>query len=338
MTLHNALTAVALLFLFVACQDGGEKRHETFVIDRLNGFTPVKDQGRRQVCWVYAMLATIETEHIGRGDSVNLSPYYVVRRLLEHDAQLGYFSPKPRRISLRGMGCDLIDAIETYGLAPYDSYRTGEGSNINVLANKVSRIAAMRSGLDVCNERTRAALDAQLGIAPRRIYLYSAQYTPQEFARSVCAPDEYESLTSFTHHPFFERFALEVPDNRRHALFLNLPIDSLLRRVVNAVAHGHGVCWEGDTSEPLFSFADGTATLPHSKRVSQESRQHDFEALRTTDDHCMAIVGLAHNDKGQRFFIMKNSWGTANPYGGLMYVSFDYFRIKTIAVFMPKAF
>lgn len=336
MTLRNALAAVALLFLFVACEQNGEKPREVFTIDTLNSFTPVKDQGRSEVCWVYAMLAAIETEHIGRGDSVNLSPYYIVRQLLEHDAQRSYFSPKPKRISMRGMGCDLIDAIETYGLAPYDSYRTGENTNIKVLANKISRIAAMRSGLAQCNERTRAALDAQLGIAPRRIYLYSAQYTPQEFSRSVCAPGEYESLTSFTHHPFYERFALEVPDNRHGSFFLNLPIDSLLSRVVNAVAHSHGVCWEGDISEPQFSFAEGTATLPSGKSVSQEARQHDFESLRTTDDHCMAIVGLAHNADGQRFFIMKNSWGTANPYGGLMYVSFDYFRMNTIAVFLPK--
>jgi bleomycin hydrolase len=116
---------------------------------------------------------------------------------------------------------------------------------------------------------------------------------------------------------------LEVPDNWEHNRFLNIPADSLLAHTERAVRQHHGVCWEGDISERGFSFEEGIADL-------------SLINGRTTDDHCMSIVGIAHNQEGKRFFILKNSWGTDNPYGGLMYMSFDYFKAKTIAVYLTK--
>ena len=96
---------------------------------------------------------------------------------------------------------------------------------------------------------------------------------------------------------------------------------------------GHPVCWEGDISEEGFSFENGVADVPENKRnAGQELRQREFETFRTTDDHCMAIIGIAHDKQGRKYFICKNSWGTENRYGGLMYMSFDYVRLKTIAV------
>lgn len=330
-----------VLFALFACNERGAQRSDMrFVCDVMNGYTPVKDQGRSETCWIFAMLSTIETEHIGRGDSVHLSPYFVERRLLERGAVSGYFAGGCERLSLRGTGMMLVNAIGTFGILPYDSYREGREANVGVVARKVavtaSRAAGVATGLRECERRVGGILDGAFGPAPHNIYMYSVEYSPQEFARSVCAPGEYEAVTSFSHHAFYECFDLEVADNRDHDLYLNLPIDSLLRRVELAVSHGHGVCWEGDTSERGFSFERGVAVLPDGTDTGQDCRQRAFERFATTDDHCMAVVGLAHDKAGRRYFVMKNSWGTDNPYGGLMYMSFDYFKLKTVAVFLPK--
>lgn len=312
---------------------------ESFTVDVLNPYTPVKDQGRSHTCWIYAMLAAMETTHLSQGDSVNLSPAYAERALLLEAASEGYLTQGGARQTTRGMAQRLIDLMDRHGMVPYDAYHRGERSNATVLLRKVRGVVgqsvAGRLGLASCLRRVGRVLDEDLGPAPRRVYMLGAEYTPQEFARSVCAPGEYEALTSFTHHPFHTRFVLEVPDNVGHSQLLNVPIDTLMARIDEAVGRGQGVCWEGDTSEPGFSFGQGRARLPQGTPTSQEARQRAFERFATTDDHCMAIVGTAHDSRGNNYYIMKNSWGSSNPHGGLMYVSADYVRLKTIAVYLP---
>lgn len=138
--------------------------------------------------------------------------------------------------------------------------------------------------------RAEELMDELMGPLPRYVFMLGAEYTALEFAHSVCRAGEYESVTSFTHHPFYQRFPLEVPDNRYHDTFLNLPLDSMMALINKALRSGHPVCWEGDTSEPGFRWSEGVAELS----PSQEARQRDFESGRTTDDHCMEIVGIAH--------------------------------------------
>lgn len=334
------LLVLVSTFLFTSCKHKDQQQRTTFIIDRLNPYTPVLNQGRNSTCWVYAMLATIETEHLGKGDSVHLSPFYVERQLLAESSTQAYLSYGHFPFTTRGMASRLIRLIQTYGIVPYDAYRYGETVNTTVLSRKIqqsvkasvqSRIGLLRS-----NKRVKALLNYSLGPCPPHVFMLGAQYTPQEFARSVCAPDEYQALTSFTHHPYNTSFVLEVPDNIDRDRFYNVPIDTLVNRVYEAVMHGHGVCWEGDISESGFSFAQGVADIPKGTPLSSTSRQRAFEHFQTTDDHCMAIVGCAHNGEGRRYFIMKNSWGTKNPYGGLMYMSEDYLRMKTIAVYIPR--
>jgi bleomycin hydrolase len=134
---------------------------------------------------------------------------------------------------------------------------------------------------------------------PRWVFMLGAQYTPLEFAHSVCAPGEYVALTSDSSQPYGQEVEVDVADNWLHQRFLNVPIDTLLHRTENAVAQGHGVCWESRS-------------------------------------HAMAIVGLARDTLGHRYFVMKNSWGTDRPYQGLEYLSFRYFRKHTLAVEMPR--
>ena len=129
--------------------------------------------------------------------------------------------------------------------------------------------------------------------------MLGATYTPQEFARSVCAPDEYIALTSNDDAPYGQEVEIDLPDNWMHDRFYNIPMDSLLSKTERAVRRHHGVCWESER-------------------------------------HAMAIVGIAHDDQGQKYFIMKNSWGTDRPHQGLDYLSFEDFRDETLAIEMTK--
>jgi len=174
-----------------------EPKHFTHEV--LNRMTPVKDQGKSQTCWIYAMLATIETEHLSWGDSVNLSPYYI-EKALERE-------PKAPE-SKRGMGATLLRLIQKYGIVGYD---------------------AMRS------------IDTP---APRFVFMLGAEYTAQEFARSVCKPGEYIALTSNSSEPYYKEVDISLPDNWLHDRFLNIPMDSLLAKTERAVRKHHGVCWE----------------------------------------------------------------------------------------------
>ena len=246
--------------------------------DVLLPFTPVKSQGQSEVCWAYAMLSTIETEHICRGDSVHLSVAFVEKAIEQEPA-----APA----SKRGMGVTTVNLIQKYGLVPYMAMPTS---------------------------------DVPL---PRQAFMLGCDYTLQEFAHSVCAPGEYVSLTTTTAVAYGEETELPLPDNWENNRFRNVEPDSLLTLTERAVRGRHGVCWEGDISEPGFDWQEGYAA-------------ESWWEGTTTDDHCMAIVGLAHDAQGVKYFIMKNSWGTKNPYGGLMYLSYGYFLKKTVAVYMSR--
>ena len=245
------LCYVIVFVLLTGCSQPPPK-HYTYEV--LNPMTPVKDQGQTQLCWAYAMLAAIETEHLRWGDSVNLSPAYV-EKMLEREPQ----APA----SKRGMGATLITMIQKYGIVAYDAMR---------------------------------AVDTP---APRYVFMLGAEYTPQEFARSVCAPDEYVCLTSNDEAPYYKEVEVDEPDNWLHHRFLNIPIDTLLQRTIHAVRRHHGICWE-------------------------------------SKGHAMAIVGLARDDEGEKYFVMKNSWGTDRPHCGLEFLSFGDFRKHTLAVEMTK--
>ncbi len=246
------LFGLSAIVMLTACSQPSPPKHFTYEV--LNPMTPIKNQGNSQLCWAYAMLAAIETEHLRWGDSVNLSPAFV-EKMLEQEPQ----APPTKR----GMGATLLRLIEKYGIVGYDAMRTVETP------------------------------------APRYVFLLGAEYTRHEFARSVCAPDEYVALTSTKSSPYYKEVEINEPDNWLRQQFLNVPMDTLLKKTVNAVRRHHGVCWE--------------------------SRKH-----------AMAIVGIARDDEGRKFFVMKNSWDTDRPYHGLEFLSFDKFRKQTLAVEMTR--
>lgn len=274
--------------------DAGKKRQ--FTTETLLGYAPVKHQGRSPLCWAYAMLATIESEHIQMGDSVNLSVDYVARHLLAEQARQHFLSKGYDRITLRGTAPLLLRLISEYGIMPYDSYNA-PSLNYNALAQRVQTMSNTSTDLSQLSQRVQRLFDERIGYLPKNVYMLGAEYTPQQFAHSVYMYGEYTPLTSFTHHPFDQTFAIEVSDNYSDELFYNVPIDVMMRRIERSLRSGHPVCWEGDVTEPGFSFERGVAELPDERPCTQQQRQKAFETRRTTDDHCLCLIGIAHDEK-----------------------------------------
>lgn len=350
----------AFIILTGATQCGRPKAYQdhtscpAITIDVLNKYTPVKNQGQTSLCWAYAMLSTIETEHLMQGDSISLSAAFVLRSLMQEAYRRHVLTGGRDHLSDRAMGQTLINLLQEYGARPLDSYRglpphafhSPDGQDLltgsRTLLKETRLIAqkAVRAGTGPTefSSTLEAMLDERLGSPAPKVYMLGAEYTPQEFARSVCRPDEYLALTSFTHHPFYKTFPLEVPDNWEQNHFLNLPLDSMMTLLDKAVRQGHGVCWEGDVSEPGFSPQKGIATVVDKSSLSSDAttRQQLFERRRTTDDHCMAIIGIGHDEEGNKFYLMKNSWGATGPLKGLIWVSETYVRLKTIALYLPR--
>jgi bleomycin hydrolase len=334
--MKNITLIILCSFLLLSCgkQAENNKDKNPFVVDILLKTTPVKDQGQGSLCWAYAMLSTIETNHLMQGDSVNLSVDYIARRLFTRQALQNYLSNGKKHFNQRGMASMLIHIIQQEGAIPFDSYYSKDEVNYNILCRKLAKAVRAAHGFGDVQAKADAIMDSEIGYMPApSVHMLGATYTPLEFAHSVCRENEYDNYTSFAHHPFGSRFILETPDNLMNDSFLNLPIDGLMNLIVNRLKNGRAVCCEGDISEPGFDAENGVGEVPE-KKVTQEMRQQQFESLKTTDDHCMSIVGMAHDKQGNRYFIMKNSWGTSNRFHGFIYLSYNYVKLKTIAVFL----
>ena len=335
----HTLLLLAALTVVAACrgnprQPGAAGAPATVCIVKT---TPVKDQGRSSLCWLYAMLATIESDRLMMGDSVNLSPLFAARYMFERQAVDYYLTGGGAYIGTRGVVTMAPPLIDAAGLTHYDAYHPD--ANIDALCRKIERASdnalKKRSGTAALRDRISDIIDRGLHPAPANVYMYGAEYTPRQFARSVAKPGSYKAFTSFSHHPFGAPFALEIPDNRNGDLYMNVPIDTLQALIDSTLRAGRAVCWEGDTSDDGFAFGKGFATLAaDGDSVTQERRQHDFETFATTDDHCMEIVGMARGADGTTYYICKNSWGKGNPFGGFMYMSASYLRLRTVAVMM----
>ena len=328
--MKNITLIILCSFLLLSCgkQAENNKDKNPFVVDILLKTTPVKDQGQGSLCWAYAMLSTIETNHL------NLSVDYIARRLFTRQALQNYLSNGKKHFNQRGMASMLIHIIQQEGAIPFDSYYSKDEVNYNILCRKLAKAVRTAHGFGDVQAKADAIMDSEIGYMPApSVHMLGATYTPLEFAHSVCRENEYDNYTSFAHHPFGSRFILETPDNLMNDSFLNLPIDGLMNLIVNRLKNGRAVCWEGDISEPGFDAESGVGEVPE-KKVTQEMRQQQFESLKTTDDHCMSIVGMAHDKQGNRYFIMKNSWGTSNRFHGFVYLSYEYVKLKTIAVFL----
>lgn len=349
--------------------------------------TAVENQNRTGTCWSFSSLSFFESELIrmGKGEH-NLSEMYIVR-----NAYLGKAENYLRMYGTFNFGQggafhDIPWVIERYGIVPEEAYKGLEyGEDTHNHDEMEAMMAAALKALvekpqgDKIHPNWKIAIegmvDAYLGDIPTNVeefkFTYNGkEYNPKSYAKELgFNMDDYISLTSYTHHPFYKPFVLEVQDNWAMKSGYNLPLDELMMVMKEALKNGYTFAWGADVSEKGFSFRDGLAINPEDastiqtrgsdekffnsagaekisnaflspvkeKMVTQEERQAAFDSQETTDDHGMHITGLIKDQNGTEYFVVKNSWGTDyNDCDGYFYASEAYTRYKTMNILVHK--
>lgn len=321
--------------------------------------TPVKNQDQTGTCWSFATSSFLESE-IKRSKKMDLdlSEMFSVRATYTDKAQNYMLRHGKANFSEGSLSHDVINAVERLGLVPEAAY-SGKlaGEEEHNHGEMVAAATGMLHGLQKqktlspkWKQSFEAILDVYLGKTPEKFTYDGKEYTPKSFAEFLdVKPENYISLTSYTHHPFYKSFILEIPDNYSNGSYQNIPLEELEAVVDHAIQNGFSVAWDGDVSEATFKHKEGLAILPVDAtredlwtkpgaeiKVTQELRQRSFESRETTDDHLMHLVGIAHDSNGTKYYVIKNSWGEGNPFSGYLYMSQAYFQLKTVGVLLHK--
>ncbi len=345
--------------------------------------TRVKDQHRSGTCWAFSTLGFLESEVLRiKGKEVELSPMFVVSKTLIDRATYCVRLYNEPKFAEGGSAYDVIYCMQHYGLVPKSAmpgirYGWTEADTLPVFSELTAVASGYLSGLKkqkklspVWCEGLQAIYDTYLGACPTEFEYEGKKYTPESFVKSLgLNAEDYVSITSYTHHPFYERFALEVPDNWRMDQMYNVPMEDMMRIIDNALANGYTLAWGADVSEIGFTRkgigvvpdADKGADLTGSdmakwvgmtkdkqkeeltkkplpeKTITQQMRQDAFDNWETTDDHGMQIFGTAKDQNGKRYYMVKNSWGTLrSDYKGIWYISEAFMQYKTNDVLVHK--
>ena len=321
--------------------------------------TDIKNQQKTGTCWSFATASFLESElaRMG-GELVDLSEMYVVRGIYNDKAMNYMLRQGKANFSQGSLSHDLMRMIKKVGIMPQSAY-DGKINEADPHDHGEMEVG-LKGFLDGVRSRKRLSsnwksafngiLDAYMGALPETFQVDGQTYTPQEYAASFgIDTDEYVSITSFTHHPFDEKFILEIPDNYSNGSYYNVPIHELVNAIDVALSKGYSVAWDGDVSEEGFSSREGLAILPleggdhifnepvAEVSATQAYRQALFENYATTDDHLMHIVGSAKDQNGTKYYIIKNSWGKRGPYSGYLYMSETYVKMKTIAIMLHES-
>lgn len=340
-----------------------------FTLLKKAGATDVKNQYKSSTCWVYSANSFFESELLRMGKGQNdLSDMFVVHA--------GYLERADNYIRRQGAAAfgqgaethDVINLIRKYGIVPqsvYSGFPAGQDKPVHgemeaVLKGIVDALNKMPDGKlsPQWRKAYAGALDGYMGAPPEKFTVNGKEYTPQSYFQSLGINlDDYVPLTSYTHHPFYKPFVLEVSDNWSNGMFYNVPIDDFIKIADNAVEKGFTIVWASDISEKSFSAKEGLALWPEKpweelntgqrdslwkvpgreKIVTQQERQQAFDELTTTDDHGMHIIGAVKDQQGTSYYIVKNSWGTVKKeMNGYLYVSQPYFRAKTMSILVHK--
>lgn len=328
--------------------------------------TPVKSQDNTGTCWSFSTSSFLESEFLRQGKpSVDLSEMYIVRKIYEQKMRNYVLRQGKASFSQGALAHDEINAAAEFGLMPEYAYpgKMGSATHNHVeLEKALKALADVYAGSEpgkLSNSwmtATQKVLDSYLGVLPETFDFQGKKYTAKTFADFMgFDAKKYVSITSFTHHPFYQSMVLEVPDNFSNGSFYNLPLDEMMAAMTNAVQNGYSVTWDADVSNKGFSAGKGLAILPekswseynadetkklfeepsNSLVVSQETRQNEFMNLNTQDDHLMHLTGIVKDQKGNNYFVIKNSWGEISDLKGHVYVSEAYARMNTISVLMP---
>ena len=358
-----------------------EKSEEGFVFTTVkeNPITSVKNQNRTSTCWSFSGIGLLEAEllRMGKGD-YDLAEMFVVHHTMIDRAERYVRLHGQSSFSPGGSTEDVVYCLKYYGLVPQEvmpGIMYGDtlpvhteldavaGGYVNAIAKgKFSKLTP------VWKEGLVSIYDTYLGKRPEKFTYKGKEYTPQTFAQSLgLNADDYISLTSFTHYPFYTKYAVEVPDNWRNGESWNLPLNEFMAVIDNAVDKGFTVMWASDVSEAGYA-RNGIAVVPDMERadltgsdmarwigmspdnkrkeatakpglertITQEMRQQAYDNWETTDDHGMLIFGLAKDQTGKDYYMVKNSWGTSSPYKGIWYASKAFVEYKTMNIILHK--
>ena len=352
-----------------------------FTIVKENPITSIKNQNRSGTCWCFSSLSFLESEAIkakGIKDPAlypDFSEMFVVRK--------SYYERALKFVRLDGklnfaVGSDFgdaLDVVKTYGLIDQKAYSGLQyGYDLPVQAELD---AGLKGYVDAVvknpNRKLTAVwpkgvdgiLDAYMGEIPAEFTVNGVKYTPQSYRDAQgLNMDDYVGFTSFTHHPFYTAFAVEVQDNWRWTPSWNLPLDEFMAIIDNAIENGYTVAWGGDVSEAGFT-RNGLAILVDQEaavttgsdqerwvgkddtkqaapkvvkeiEVTQENRQLWFDEKTSTDDHGMHLYGIAKDQNGNKYYLIKNSWGETGAYKGIWYMSENFVKGKTLNFVVNK--
>jgi len=344
--------------------------------------TPVKNQNRSSTCWSFSGVAFLESELLRMGKpEVNLSPMFVVRNAYVEKADRFVRFNGTNNFGPGGSFFDVVEMVKKYGIVPMEVYpglNYGEDNHVHGELDAVTR-----SFVDeiVKNPNKKLStgwkpafigiVDGYLGQVPASFTYNGKTYTPITFAQSLGINlDDYVCIGSYTHHPFYSKFVLEIPDNWIHGEVYNLPINEFERVLDNAIDNGYTIAWGSDVSEKGFSWRNGVAVVPDINSaenagsdkdhwvqlsqkekeakvysfekplkemvITQELRQQAFDNYQTTDDHGMLIMGKAKDQNGNIFYKVKNSWGSEGKYNGFFYASKPFVLLKTTDIMVHK--
>lgn len=326
---------------------------------------PVISQDKTGTCWSYSTTSFLESEIIKKtGKRIDLSEMYPVKNNYNLKAENYILRQGKAQFDEGALAHDIINSMEKFGLMPVEVYSGLETGNTT--HNHAEMVEVMKSVLDAylknpnkkLSNKWRTVipfvLDAYLGATPTEFQYNGVKYTPKSFKEmTTLSKDNYITLTSFTHVPFYTSTILSIPDNYSNGSMYNVPIATMIDAIDHALKNGYTVALDCDVSEPTFSAKYGVAVIPANTQdnelilkeikpeqsVTQAMRQEGFEALTTTDDHLMHIVGTVKDQNGNTYYKVKNSWGS-NPekvaHHGYIYMSKPYLQLKSISVLLNK--
>lgn len=325
--------------------------------------TPVKDQHSTGTCWSFAGIGTIEGDLLSKtGKEYDLSEMWIVRNIYVLKAERYVRMHGKATFSEGAITPDVITAIKKFGLVPESAYSGIKYSEEKHIHNELSKALDKYLKAVISNPNGKLSkswkkgyegiLDAYLGACPEKFEYEGVEYTPKSFLEMTgLNPDNYVTITSYTHHPFYKECRLELPDNWAWNKHYNVPMDEMVSVIDSAIEKGYSIGWDADVSEEGFRHSKGIAKMPVIVRdstsccasklpkeiaVTQEMRQITYDNYQTTDDHLMVINGIAKDQEGNLYYIVKNSWDSDNLYGGYIYASLPYIQCKTISVMVDK--
>ncbi len=391
MTLAAAAVCATAFAQAPKAEEQKEDEGYKFTIVKELPVTSVKNQNQAGTCWCYSGLGFIEAEllRMGKG-TYDFSEMYIVSNTYNDRAMAAIRTSGDVSFSQGGAFADVIYGMKTFGLIPEEYMRPGvmygdtlpNHNELSALTDamvaaiaKNDKLKKLQRGDDglLCIKAIKAVHDVYLGTAPEKFTYNGKEYTPKSFYESLdLHPEDYVSITSYTHHPFYSQFVLEIQDNWRWSLSYNVPIDEMMEIMDNAIANGYPIAWGSDVSEQGFrigtrkgfcvlpadaataanlqgsdmahwtgmsakAIQDEAAKHPTPQRwVTQEERQIAYDNRETTDDHGMVIYGTAKDQMGNEYYMVKNSWGDYGEYHGMFYASKAFVRYKTMNYVVHK--